>query len=115
MKIYLSGPITGRPKHAQEFATAAVWVHSLGHEPVDPHAIPPQAHDGDCPPGARNGDLDPHTWPCYLRTDLVAMLQCDALLMLQGHEYSQGASLERYVATKCGMKIYLQSNWEGLL
>jgi hypothetical protein len=108
MKIYLSGPITGVPNHAERFADVAVKVRDLGHEAVDPHDVPTYPHDGPCPEGARNGDDDPHTWPCYLRADLVAMLQCDALLMLPGYTFSRGAYFERQVAGRCGMPIYLR-------
>ena len=107
MKVYLSGPISGISDHVGNFSRAADEVQGKGHEPLDPHDIPVFPHKGDCPDGARNGDDDPHTWPCYLRADLVYMLQCDALLMLQGHESSRGAIFERQVAEGCGMPVYL--------
>jgi hypothetical protein len=106
VKVYLSGPITGRPKHVQEFADYADLLILAGHEPLDPHSVSAQPHTGDCPPGVRNGAEDPHTWPCYLRTDLIAMLGCDAVFMLPGHAASVGACFERHVAERCGMPIY---------
>jgi len=106
VKIYLSGPITGYPHHVRDFTTVAMMVRLFGHEPLDPHNVPANSHIGDCPSGVRNGSTDPHTWPCYLRTDIVAMLQCDAVLMLAGHGKSAGACFERQVAERCGMPVY---------
>lgn len=108
MKIYLSGPITIDPEnHVRRFAERALDVKRIGHEPLDPHDIEPFSHEGKpCPPGARTGPDDPHTWPCYLRTDIIEMLRCDALLMLKGWHLSPGANFERDTAMRCSLPIY---------
>lgn len=111
MRIYLSGPITGHPNHIRDFADAAERVRATGHEPLDPHDVLVYPHKGDCPEGARNGVADPHTWPCYLRSDIVAMLGCDAVLMLKGWAQSRGACFERRVASKCGVPVYEEETW----
>ena len=53
-----------------------------------------------------SGRITGHTWECYLRHDLVAMLACDAVAMLDGWETSHGARLEHATAVACGMAVW---------
>lgn len=106
MKFYVSGPITGHPDHREEFSTVAAMLVGKGHETLIPQDIPAFCDGDNCAPGIRNGEDDPHTWPCYLRADLVAMLACDAVFMMLGWSSSKGATFERFVATSCGMPVF---------
>lgn len=106
MKLYVSGPITGRSDHREKFSAAALTLVEGGHEALIPQDIPAFCGGGVCAPGIRNGEDDPHTWPCYLRADLAGMLACDAVFMLPGWSNSKGATFERYVASSCGMPIF---------
>ena len=41
----------------------------------------------------------------FLKEDIKALLQCDTIYMIPGWESSRGATFEREVAEKCGIKI----------
>jgi hypothetical protein len=107
MKVYISGAISGQPlaDAADRFAAAASRLATAGHVPVNPFMVPP--HAGCSCPGAVNaaGAGGGHEWSCYLRGDLAAMLDCDAILMLPGWESSHGARLELMVASAVGLWV----------
>lgn len=112
MKIYISGPIAGKPdKNKRAFADAAMWLAAEAGprsgvlvQPVNPHDIPPREHEGECPNSYYHDGT--HSSACYLRTDLIALLDCDAMLMLEGWVTSKGASVEIYVAKQAGIPIF---------
>jgi hypothetical protein len=99
VKVYISGPITGIPDFGRSFEKAAARLAEHGHEPVNPAAALPPCGD-TC--GEVKGR---HSWSCYMRNDLQLLLDCDAILMLDGWERSHGARLELYVATACGLIV----------
>jgi hypothetical protein len=112
VKVYVSGAITGLPLDAARaaFADAADRLAAEGHVPVNPFDVPPHPAC-DCPipfeeamgaVGAGGG----HQWGCYLRGDLAALLDCDAILMLPGWESSHGARLELTVASAVGLRVW---------
>lgn len=109
MRVYIAGPIAGYPDaNRAAFAAAAQRLRQAGHEPLNPHDIPPFAHPGDCPPGVPGSDSEHHTAPCHLRADLVGMLGCDAITLLPGWVHSSGAFLEFSVARATGLRIYFE-------
>jgi hypothetical protein len=110
-RIYVSGAITGRPldEARKQFEEVCWRLAERGYEPVNPFDVPPHPAC-DCPipfeeamgaVGAGGG----HDWGCYLRGDLAAMLDCDAILMLPGWESSHGARLELTVAAAVGLRV----------
>ena len=92
MKVYLSGPITGRHDGNQAaFYAAATRIVEEGNIPVNPHDV--------CyllPPGS--------TWLDYMRVDIKALVDCDEIYMLRGWWRSRGARLEWVIAWGLGMK-----------
>ena len=105
LRVYISGAIAGRPEGNKEaFAAEGRWVASMDCQYVNPHTIPPWPRSNECPEGyaTNNG----HSSACYLRADLKELLQCDAMLMLEGWHGSKGAALEREVAKMCGIPIF---------
>lgn len=88
MKIYISGPITGKPDLNREaFARALALIHAAGHEPVNPHHI--------------NADLGENApWEEYLKRDIAELVTCDAIMLLPGWQDSKGARLENKIARK---------------
>lgn len=105
MRVYISGPIDGHEdQNRAAFEAAAGRIQRLGHTPVLPLAIPAWQHEGICPPGYTTGAG--HSSACWLRADLVVMLQCDAITMLSGWERSRGATLEHSVALMTGLPVY---------
>ena len=108
MKVYVSGAITGLPidEARAAFASASAQVGALGHIAVNPFDVQPQP--GCVCPNATSGEGagSNHEWGCYLRGDLVALLDCDAILMLPGWESSHGARLELQVASAVGLRVW---------
>ena len=95
MKIYLSGPITGLPlKEAKaNFAQAAKQIEAFGHEPVNPFD---------------NGLDEKASWNQHLVADIALLLECEGIYLIKGWEKSNGACIEQYIASKCGMAIIPQ-------
>ena len=90
MKVYIAGPITGIPEHNKPaFEMAAALLRANGHEPVNPHDL--------CSEGT--------PWSECMRVDIRAMLDCDAVALLDGWESSRGASMEQWVGHRCGLKV----------
>lgn len=106
MKIYISGGISGLPteQRKQQFATAAAQIRTVGHEPVNPFECIPESHNGPCPRGYAEGES--HSSACHLKGDILALLDCDGIYMLDGWELSRGARLEHSIACDTGKIIW---------
>ena len=92
MKIYLSGKISGTDlSHTRKrFSDVADKLQSLGHEVVNPLC---------------NGLSETDPWEAHMAKDIIALLQCEGIYMLQGWEDSQGARIEHAVAKEIGLKV----------
>lgn len=91
-RIYIAGPMTGYPDcNFQAFHAAAERLAAAGWAVFNP------AENF----GGRK-DLPREE---YLRLDLAALAQCDAIAMLPGWEDSRGAKLEYLVAHEMGCAI----------
>ena len=107
--VYVAGPIRGyengnRPAF---YAAQDLIKDTYGWRVTVPHDIPAYHHDGPCPHTHLGKPLlSEHTDACYLRGDLIEMLQCDGIALLPGWEASAGARLEFSVASQCGMDIW---------
>jgi hypothetical protein len=113
VKIYVSGPIAGRPEaNRPMFEEYAHLVRMAGGDPVLPHDISPE-HSGACPTDPLRG-ADGHSWSCHLRADIVQMLGCDGVVMMPGWERSHGARQEHNTAAACGMPIHYFMGDSGL-
>lgn len=91
MKIYVAGPITGRPDdNRAAFDSAGRLLRAEGHEPILP------TH------------LCPHETPrdVAMKLCILALLKCDAIYLMDGWAYSRGALLEADIARECGIKRY---------
>jgi len=92
MKIYLSGPMTGiKDYNYPAFELAAQRLRKAGYDIVSPREITPETHL------ARE---------IYMRHDLIAVCQCDAIALLDGWEKSDGCKHEIIVGKACGLKFY---------
>lgn len=107
---YIAGPISGKEgRNEKEFRRVASIVEmALNVTPTIPHDIHPAYHAGDpCPDGVRSEGAD-HNEPCYLRSDLLFMLnRCQGIVLMHGWNTSHGARLEHTVATACGLPVYV--------
>jgi Domain of unknown function (DUF4406) len=111
-KIYISGPISGKPDHnLPAFRAAEKMWQSRGYDVVVPHDIPAHDHEGTpCPPSYAEGGYG-HSAACNLRADLVVLLTCDEVATLPGWDHSVGAKLEISVALHCGIPIRYMQEW----
>lgn len=112
MKVYIAGPITNMPgQNLIVFEWVARHLRKNGHTPIIPHNIPPLSHAGECPeaetyPGVTIGpETDVHGGLCYLRADLVEMLNCEAVVVLPGWSLSRGALVEIATAQSVGIPV----------
>lgn len=116
MKIYISGPIDSKVKgetresNKARFNQCEEWVleNRTAWEPVNPLKVGPSCGEDAC------GELDGHLWECWLKGDIHALLDCQAILLLPHYEVSRGAMLELYIARHVNMFIYDTKNLEGL-
>ena len=92
-RIYISGPMTGMPDfNFPAFHAEAARLRGLGYDVVNPAEI--------------NVDTNA-SWHECLRRDLVELLACDTIALLDGWQRSQGAHLEMHVAHRVGMEIVI--------
>ena len=104
MRVYLSGGIHGVGNAGDRFLAGSRVLTGLHHEPVSPLDITACEH-GSCAHGLVGKDVrNGHTWACWLKYDLMAMLDCEAIAMLPNWEASPGARLENSVATSVGLR-----------
>lgn len=91
LRVYVSGPMTGLPGlNFPAFHAAADMLRRAGHEVVNP---------------ADEGSGDGLSYEEYLRRDLVALLDCNAICMLRGWEASKGARVEEHMARVLGFRF----------
>lgn len=93
MKIYISLPITGRDFEEVEADSifASGVIQRKGHTPVSPIEL---------------NHTDPEDYPAVIGTDITALLACDAVVFLDGYEYSKGCRLEYEAAVIYGKEMY---------
>ncbi len=89
IKVYLSGPVTGRDPHETEhlFKIAEKAVRNLGLEPVNPLNF--------CTP-----DME---WCEAMKVCIRVLLDCHLITMLPGWEESKGAPIEYNLAKELGI------------
>lgn len=114
MKVYISHPIAGKNWIDIGNFEASGIAYAMGQLNADiedillPRQIDPWCKAMDepsCPPGRRI-DGDEHTIPCYMRGDLLELIQCDAILMMPGWEQSAGCRDEINLAMICSIPIH---------
>jgi hypothetical protein len=90
-RVYISGPMTGHPDlNFPAFHAAAEQLAARGFTVVNPC-------DVLTTPGL--------PWVDYLRADIRALCDCDAMALLPGWQNSRGAQLEQYVAYQLELDI----------
>ena len=92
MKVYISGKISGTDlTHTRKrFSDVADKLQSLGHEVVNPLC---------------NGLSETDPWEEHIAKDIINLIDCEGIYMLQGWEDSQGARIEHAVAKEIGLKV----------
>lgn len=100
MRIYIAGPMTGRPRYNYPaFREAAVILRHDDHDAVSPVELDEAAgHDPE-----RDGVL---SHADYMARCIPAVLSSEAVALLDGWASSKGAVCEVVVAMTCGHAIY---------
>ena len=82
MKIYISGKITGLTPEEYEhnFYLYERQIKAHGHEPINPLNILPFDEN--------------HKWTDYMRADIKALMECDAVFAMKNYRESIGARIE---------------------
>jgi hypothetical protein len=94
MRVYISGRIKDYAGHLAHFRQGCDSMRNAGHDPVNPCDL---LHAPDA------------TYADFLREDLKALLDCDAIFMLEGWEQSVGAHLEHNVACLAGLRLWYEN------
>jgi len=96
-KIYISGPITGQEDTAEaRFENSEKLLLEYGWDVVNPMKLNHDNHD--------------KSWESFMKVDLKAMMECDAIYMMREWQGSKGAIMERDIAKKLKMKIIMFSD-----
>jgi hypothetical protein len=78
------------------------------HSFINPLEIPAYCSGSEC--DASDGG-DGHAWQCWMRGDIIAMMDCNAIVMLPGWIHSRGAKAEISIAQNLSFQLfkYLES------
>lgn len=95
--IYVSGPMRGKPGLNKEaFEAVAKMLYDDGWSAHNPHEA-----------NAQNGFSDEELFQVYIRADINALLEADAICLLPGWRSSEGARLEVAVARALDLEFYV--------
>lgn len=97
-RIYISGPITGVEDFKQKFDAAAKVLTDKGYEIVNPSWL------GAVIPNA--------THEQYMNICIPLMDECNAIYLLEGWEWSHGASIEYGYALGRDMLIFREGDFD---
>ena len=101
MRLYISGPMTGIPNNNREaFLECEKRLIDDGFNPEN--IVNPAKLDED--------DVR-KSWEDYLRRDLKILLDCQAIILLDGWHRSHGALLEFQLASRLDMKWFFYDNY----
>lgn len=103
MRVYISGPITGKDNYEKDFAEAERILKDSGYEVINPVAEGNHLKLVLC--------REP-TYEEYMKHDLHALLQADGISMLAGWKNSAGATVEHDVAKLTG-KTFVDIKYVG--
>lgn len=92
MNVYISGAITNNPNAKAQFDKAKETLLELnkGYNPISPMDFP---HDHD------------KSWKSFMKEDIIELMKCDAIYLLQGWHESKGAVIEKELACALDFKI----------
>ena len=99
--VYISGPISGRAEG--EAATHFAFIENILEEQGG-IVFNPMEHP------------ERNTWEEYMKDGILALLDSDCVVMLDGWKSSRGASFERLIAFELDIPIYYEEEltWASL-
>jgi hypothetical protein len=90
-RIYIAGKMTGvKDLNFPLFHASAAHLRSYGYTVINPAEINPD---------------HAMTWEDCMRSDIAALVTCNAIYMLPGWQTSKGATLEHHIAERLGLHI----------
>jgi len=96
LKVYISGPITGKPNLNREaFDREEAFWRNRGFDVFNPQSIP----------APKAGLTAKQVWQYYMRKCIAALLLCAWIVMLPGWDESDGAHEEHRIARMLGLTI----------
>ena len=102
MKVYVSGPITGHANlNRAAFDQAVAQLRELGLDAVNPHEIADPT-----PEIIASWTTEDDRWSWFMRQDIKALVDCDAVYMIEGWQYSRGATIESMLARDIGLRVF---------
>lgn len=91
MRTYIAGPMTGiKDFNFPLFHETARKLRERGHIVVNPAEINPDTA---------------MSWEECMKADIKALVDCDAVYMLEGWKNSKGATLEHHIACRLGLDV----------
>ncbi len=95
MKVYVAGPMTGYPDlNYPAFALASDRLRQRGFDAVSPAELNPITEE----------------YKTAMRNDIIALIDCDLILRLDGWEKSKGATLENHIAEVMKIPVLVDCN-----
>jgi hypothetical protein len=93
MKVYISGKVSGLSTFdsGRNFHDAKNEITKRGDCAVNPLCIEPF--------------LSQPIWICYMITDIIELLKCNKIYMLENWKESRGARVEHFIARLFNIKI----------
>jgi hypothetical protein len=99
--LYIAGPMSGLPGYNRPaFEAAQRALRHAGYDVQSPHTI--------------DAGGEERSWTWYMRRAIRLLLECDGVALLVGWQESPGASMERYVAQRIGMRCERVEDWIAL-
>lgn len=89
--IYISGAITGNANAEAHFESAESFLKAKGYNPINPMKLE---------------HFNAKSWEDYMRTDIKALMDADAIYMLRGSERSPGSQIEKGLAAQLKISIF---------
>lgn len=114
-RLYISGKIAGLDviEARQNFSHAEFLLLNAGYSTHNPYDTAPLCRGMNMDKVGCTPD-DPafeHAWSCYLRYDIIDMLACDGVALLDNWNTPKGAVLELFVARQCGLELRTVTEW----
>lgn len=111
-RYYVAGPMSGREnlnRSAFDRAARLIRERDPNASVIIPHDVPAIQHSGSCPASHVAQTTGDHSVACYLRADLLALLESDVVYVLSGWEASTGARHEVLTAAITGIPIEFET------
>lgn len=102
-KLYIAGPMRGYPRfNFDRFAASARSLREAGYAVVSPAEM--DLEDGDFDPD-NPGEITKDRYERWMRRDLRALADCDAIFLLPGWQNSEGAKRELAFALAMNLEV----------